>query len=86
MTWDDFYAECSNLPEDMVLRCISRIKKFGDTDDVVDAILSVSYPADDALYERAVPFSLNILVRKKYRGLGIAEPKFKYMRVSSRCK
>ena len=52
--WDDFCAECYNLPEDMVLRCIPRIKKFGDTDDVVDAILSVSHPADDALYERAV--------------------------------
>lgn len=52
--WDDFYAECSNLPNDMVLRCIPRIEKFGDSDDVVDAILSVSYPADDALYERAV--------------------------------
>ena len=52
--WDDFYASCSDLPEDTVLRCIPRIKRFGDSDEVAEAILSVPYPADDALYERAV--------------------------------
>ena len=52
--WDDFYASCADLPEDMVLRCIPRIRKFGDSDEVADAILSVMYPADDALYDRAV--------------------------------
>lgn len=52
--WDAFYASCMDLPEDMVQRCIPRIKKFGDSDEVADAVLSLSYPADDALYERAV--------------------------------
>jgi len=63
--WDDFYAECSNLPEDMVLRCIPRIDKFGDTEDVVDAILSISYPADDALYERAVVLGVKFTKEQK---------------------
>lgn len=52
--WDDFYSECSNLPEDMVLRCIPRIRKFGSKDEIVDAILSVSSPADDMLYDKAI--------------------------------
>lgn len=52
--WDDFYASYADLPEDMVQRCIPRIKKFGDSEEVADAILSLSYPADDALYERAI--------------------------------
>lgn len=52
--WDEFYAECADLPEDMVLRCISRIKEFGDSEEVADAIITVSPPADDALYERAI--------------------------------
>ena len=38
----------------MLLRCIPRIKKFGDSDEVADAISSLIYPADDALYDRAV--------------------------------
>ncbi|MBQ2734562.1 MAG: hypothetical protein IJF33_01885 [Clostridia bacterium] len=57
--WDDFYASCADLPEDMVSRCIPRIKKFGDSDEVTDAVLSLSYPADDALYERAVACGVN---------------------------
>ena len=52
--WDEFYASCTDLPEDMVQRCIPRIKMFGDSDEVTEAVLSLSYPADDALYERAV--------------------------------
>ena len=52
--WDDFFAECASLPEDMALRCISRIIHFGDSDDVVEAILSLSPPADEALYNRAI--------------------------------
>lgn len=52
--WNEFYAEFSNLPEDMLLRCIPRIKKFGDSDEVADAISSLIYPADDALYDSAV--------------------------------
>lgn len=52
--WDEFYAECADLPDDMVLRCIPRIKKFGDSEEVADAIVTVSPPADDALYERAI--------------------------------
>lgn len=52
--WDDFYANCADLPEDMLLRCILRIRKFGDSDEVVEAILSLSLPADDKLYDRAL--------------------------------
>ena len=52
--WDDFYSECSVLPEDILLRCIPRIEKFGQSCEVADAIMSVQSPADDALYERAV--------------------------------
>lgn len=63
--WEDFYAACSDLPEDMLLRCIPRIMKFGKTDDVVDAILSVSYPADDALYERAVACGVRFTKEQK---------------------
>lgn len=51
--WDEFIAECGELPEEMLLRCIPRIRRFGDSDEVTEAILSLSPPADKLLYERA---------------------------------
>lgn len=56
--WDDFKNECTELPDDMVLRCIPRIKNFGSSDEVVDVILSLSTPADDDLYERALEYGV----------------------------
>ena len=75
--WDDFYGECGSLPDDMVLRCIPRIQKFGARDEVVDAILSLSAPADDALYERAIAcgvrFTKAQLAEMGRDGFGIVE-------------
>ena len=54
-TWDDFYAVCTELPSDMLGRCIPRIREFGDRDEVVSAVTSL-YDDEiaDALYARAV--------------------------------
>ena len=54
-TWDDFYNECADLPIDMILRCIPRITKFGNSDEVVYAIECIDdSKATDDLYERAI--------------------------------
>lgn len=53
-SWDDFFAECSALPEDILMRCIDRLEEFGESEEVADAIGSLSFPADDALFERAI--------------------------------
>lgn len=54
-TWDDFYNECSDLPADMILRCVPRITEFGDSEEVKDAINWIfDSDAADALYERAI--------------------------------
>lgn len=53
--WDEFYGECSDLPADMIKRCIPRIKKFGDSEEVKDAICWIEdSEAADALYDRAI--------------------------------
>lgn len=73
--WDEFCTECADLPVDMLLRCIYRIEKFGDPSSVVDAILSVSSPADDALYERAIACGVKFTKAQK-RLMGIEEITF----------
>ena len=53
--WDEFYGECADLPADMIKRCIPRIKIFGDSEEVKDAICWIDdSDAADALYDRAI--------------------------------
>lgn len=53
--WDEFYSECADLPVDMIKRCIPRIKKFGDSEEVKDAICWIDdTEAADALYDKAI--------------------------------
>ena len=54
-TWDDFYAECANLPDDILMKCIPRINSFGPSDEVTEAIDSIiNFDIADALYVRAI--------------------------------
>ena len=52
--WDDFYGVYTELPEEMLLRCIARLDAFGDREELVEAICNLLRPADDALYQRAL--------------------------------
>lgn len=54
-SWDDFYAECANLPDNILMKCIPRIDSFGPSDEVTEAIDSIiNFDIADALYTRAV--------------------------------
>ena len=53
--WDEFYSECADLPTEMIKRCIPRINKFGDSEEVKDAICWIGdTEAADALYDKAI--------------------------------
>ena len=54
-TWDEFCAACGELPTEMLMRCISRITEFGNSEEVVEAIeMLCDSDVQDALFERAV--------------------------------
>ena len=58
--WDEFYSECGGLPTEMIKRCIPRITKFGDSEEVKDAICTIEdSDAADALYDRAVALGVS---------------------------
>ena len=53
--WDDFYGEYCNMPADMLKRCISRITKFGDSEEVKDVICFIDdTDIANALYGKAL--------------------------------
>ena len=54
-TWDDFYRECCDLPDEVLMKCIPRIDTFGPSDEVTEAVDSiVNFDIADALFTRAV--------------------------------
>jgi hypothetical protein len=63
--WDEFYSECVDLPTEMIKRCIPRIKKFGDSEEVKDAICWIDdTEAADALYDRAIASGVKVSIEQ----------------------
>ena len=54
-TWDDFYGECGSLPDEIVAKCLPRLREFGPSDEVVEAIQSLNNDTlAEKLYSRAI--------------------------------
>lgn len=55
MTWDDFYCSYSDWNNEVLLRRINKLTKFGPSDEVADTIQSMpTTEAENLLYKKAV--------------------------------
>jgi len=55
MEWDDFFACYSDWSDDILLRRIRKLKKFGPSEEVAEAIQCMpNSEAEDLLYQKAV--------------------------------
>ncbi len=78
-TWDDFYAECANLPDEILMKCVPRIDTFGPSDEVTEAIDSIiNFDIADALYVRAVQRGVRF-TREELETLGKADDGSDYL-------
>ena len=65
MDWDDFYSAYSDWSEDILLRRVKKLKDFGPSDEVADAIANMpSSEIDELLYKKALAAGVKFTVEE----------------------
>ena len=63
MDWDDFYSAYSDWTEEILLRRVKKLKDFGPSDEVADAIANMpSSELDELLYKKALAAGIKFTI------------------------